>query len=736
MRKAALAAILGLLSIRWLGLLPPWSWLAVLALALCALPYRSYPLSFVLFGLLWASISAHWAITDRLDPALDGRVVWLEGVVSGLAQRQGDRQSFLVTQARSRRGALPARLKLSWNQGPVVHSGERWRWAVKLRRPRGSVNPQGFDYEAWLTTQRIGALGSIKTGAKLSEPAQGSIRQQLRERLLQLNSWQQGATLAALVVGDGSALDERAWRTLQATGTVHLLVISGQQVMLLSLVIYGLVAALYRWGLWPARWPWLPIACSASLATSLAYGALTGFEVPVQRACWMLAVLLLWRLRYRHLPAWDAWLAALLGVLLIEPLASLQAGFWLSFAAVAWLIFAFSGRLGAGRHWALLWQVQWCVTLGLLPVLLALGLSQSLSAPLANLLAVPWVSVLCVPLALLGALLLPVPWLGEGLLWLAGASLHYLFVVLDFFAGILPAWQGQTPTAWSVLLAVLGVAGLLAPRGLPLRWPALLLLAPLLWPNANRPEKSQAQIWIFDVGQGLAVLVQTAQHQLLYDAGPRAPGFDSGARILLPSLQSLGVHGLDRLVLSHADSDHSGGAPSVLAAMPALRKISGEPQRLNLTDFAPCVFERWRWDGVVFELWPGPAAQGNGASCVLKVQAKGQTLLLTGDLDAAGERAWLVQHRAQQIDYLLAGHHGSLSSSSALFINQLQPAYALISRGAYNPFGHPHPVVLERFAKAGSRVLDTAREGALYWRLGSEQRPQSWRNDGAFWREK
>lgn len=413
------AFALGLLALRFLPALPTTGWLiALLVLALMLLPFRTYPLAFFLFGLSWACMSAQWALDDRLRPALDGQTRWVEGRVIGLPQQTGDGVRFVLTDSRSRNARLPTRIRVSWHGGPPVRSGERWRLAITLKRLAGLLNFHGFDQEAWLLAQRIGATGTVKDGARLA-PAANAWRDGVRQRLLAVDAQGRESGLIALVLGDGSGLTAADWQVLQDTGTVHLLVISGQHIGLLAGLIYGLIASLARYGCWPRSWPWLPWACGLAFTTALGYGLLAGFGVPVQRACVMVGLVLLWRLRFRHLGLWWPLLLALNGVLVLEPLASLQPGFWLSFAAVAVLILAFGGRLGPWSLWQAWTRPQWLIAIGLFPVLLVLGLPISLSAPFANLVAVPWISLVVLPLALLGSALLGLPFVGEGLLWLA-----------------------------------------------------------------------------------------------------------------------------------------------------------------------------------------------------------------------------------------------------------------------------------------------------------------------------
>ncbi|ETK24923.1 DNA internalization-related competence protein ComEC/Rec2 [Pseudomonas sp. FH1] len=733
------AFALGLLALRFLPALPTTGWLiALLVLALMLLPFRTYPLAFFLFGLSWACMSAQWALDDRLRPVLDGQTRWVEGRVTGLPQQTGDGVRFVLTDSRSRNARLPKRIRVSWHGGPPVRSGERWRLAITLKRPSGLLNFHGFDQEAWLLAQRIGATGTVKDGERLA-PAANAWRDGVRQRLLAVDAQGREAGLIALVLGDGSGLTAADWQVLQDTGTVHLLVISGQHIGLLAGLIYGLIASLARYGCWPRSWPWLPWACGLAFTTALGYGLLAGFGVPVQRACVMVGLVLLWRLRFRHLGLWWPFLLALNGVLVLEPLASLQPGFWLSFAAVAVLILAFGGRLGPWSLWQAWTRPQWLIAIGLFPVLLVLGLPISLSAPFANLVAVPWISLVVLPLALLGSALLGLPFVGEGLLWLAGGALDVLFKGLAWLAGQMPAWiPAEVPMGYW-LVSLLGTVLLLLPKGVPFRLLGLPMLLLAVFPPRELVPHGQVEVVQLDVGQGQSLILRTRHHTLLYDAGPRSGSFDLGARVVLPSLRKLGVGELDMLLLSHADADHAGGSAAVAKGMPIKRVVGGETEGLpSSLGTQPCVSgERWTWDGVTFELWQWPdAISGNAKSCVLQVQANGERLLLTGDIDRAAEHALLASPLAVRTDWLQAPHHGSRSSSSWPFVERLAPRSVLISRGRHNAFGHPHPQVMERYRRLGSQVYDSAEQGAVRLQLGAFTPPVVARSQRRFWRER
>jgi competence protein ComEC len=733
-----MALAVGLLAPMFLPALPPVGLMLVLpVVGLMLLPFRSYPLAFLLFGFTWACVSAQWALNDRLPAHLDGETRWLEGQVVGLPQNADGVVRFELADAHSRHEKLPSLLRLAWYAGPPVNSGERWRLAVKLKRPVGLLNPDAFDHEAWLLAQRVGATGTIKDGQRLSE-ARWAWRDSIRQRLLAVDAQGRAGALAALVLGDGSGLSREDWQILQDTGTVHLLVISGQHIGLLAAVMYLLIAGLARFGLWPLRWPWLPWACGLAFAAALGYALLAGFDVPVQRACVMVGLVLLWRLRFRHLGAWWPLLLAFNGVLLLEPLASLRPGLWLSFAAVAVLIFTFGGRLGAWRWWQTWTRAQWLIAIGLCPVLLALNLPISLSGPLANLLAVPWISLVVLPPALLGTVLLPVPYVGEGLLWLAGGLIDWLFRALALIAGQWPAWIAPSISIWVWILGSLGAVLLLLPRGVPLRplgWPLLLIL---VVPPRERLDEGLADVWQLDVGQGLAILIRTRHHALLYDAGPRFGDFDLGERVVLPALRKLSVDNLDVMLLSHADADHAGGALAIARRMKVVRVLSGDPLGLpaELSAEACESGEQWQWDSVRFQLWMwADARDSNQRSCVLQIEANGERLLLTGDIDVHAERVLLDSPLAVPTQWLQSPHHGSRSSSSMALLNALKPEAVLISRGHGNSFGHPHPTVLARYRKQGLRIYDSAEQGAIHLQLGRFQAPWTMRQQRRFWRD-
>lgn len=740
MRAALLAFALGVLVLRALPALPSLASLAALAaVAAVLLGTRLFVLGVFGLGLAWAVFNAQGALDDRLDPALEQRVLWIEGQVSGLPAVGDDSVGFVLSQPTSRRELrLPARIRLNWYGGPRPLAGERWRLAVELRRPAGVANALGQDREAWLLAQGIGATGSVKDGQRLAAAAGlATWRDGIRQYLQVRDPAGQGGLLAALVVGDASGITDAQWQLFQDTGTVHLMVISGQHIGLIALGVYARVVSLARRGYWPRRLPWRLSAAGLTIATALGYGLLAGFEVPVQRACVMVTLGLLWQLGRQQVRLGDALLAALVLVLAANPLVVLLPGFWLSFGAVLVLLWGFAGRLGRLPGWLALGRAQGCMTLGLAPLLLALGLPLSLSGPLANAVAVPLMDIFIVPLALVGTAL-SLLWspLGDPALLLAGGLLHSLLWLLEWLARLATAWQPALAPAWALGLAGLGALLALLPAGVPLRGFGMLLMLPALFPPIPLPAPGQARITVLDVGQGLAVLVRTRDHALLYDAGPRLGSYDSGARVVLPNLRGAGLATLDVLLLSHADADHAGGAPAVAQGLPPGRVLSGEAGRLE-----PRLQARdcedgasWIWNEVSFTTWWRASADANAASCVLKVEARGERLLLTGDIDERRESELVANGLPLAAEWLGAPHHGSRSGSSAAFIAAVAPRGVLISRGRHNRYGHPHPQVLQRYSERGVLAYDTAELGALTWTLGRWEAPRGQRQARHWWR--
>jgi competence protein ComEC len=719
------------------------------------------------FGLTGAR-AAHFA-ASALDPALQGVDIEVIGRIASLPQRnaQGERFELVVELARRAGDAvqLPRRVQLGWYGGasaqpegqawslqavsPGLRAGERWRFTVRLRSPHGNANPHGFDRERWLWEQGIQATGTVRSGPRDPAPQRlgstwwhplDTARQAVVERIEARvqDDPRSAGVLAALVVGEQSAIERADWELFRTTGVAHLMSISGLHVTLFAWLATALVGGLWRWlarrrpqALLALPTPWAAGLGGVALAT--AYALFSGWGVPAQRTVLMLVVVVGLRLGVRHWPWPMVWLLAVAAVLLLDPWALMQPGFWLSFVAVAILFATDPGRRqrvqaadpppwtrrGARALWGLV-REQGVVTVALAPLTLLLFGQWSVVGLAANLVAIPLVTLLITPLALLGVAAPPlwdaaawaVQGLSLGLQWLAQWSWAALF------RPVAP-WPLALAAVLGGVLLVLRLPWAVRLAGLMLLWPALLYTPP-------RPAPGQFELLALDVGQGSAVLLRTERHSLLYDTGPRygpqPDAADAGDRVVLPLLRALGER-LDTVVVSHRDSDHAGGAASVQAAQPQARWLSSfdaDPARRCVAG------QRWQWDGVDFEvLHPQPdhyAEDGSGRlssnamSCVLRVSSGAHSAWLGGDIDAAQEVRLALARPGLDATVLLAPHHGSATSSSPVLLNTLRPRRVLVQSGYRNRFGHPAPVVLERYRERGIPWVNSPDCGAATWR--------------------
>ena len=728
-------------------------------------------LALVAAGSLAFSVTAWRAdhfLKAELDPGLEGADLVVVGVIAAMPQVNESATRFRLDVESALLGPsavqLPPRIYLSWyaaplaaavdepdraGQIPPLFAGDRWQFTVRLKAPHGGLNPHGFDFELWLWEQGLQATGYVRNGAKdvsaqrinssFAHPIE-RLRQTTRDTIVQrLGSGGSGGVIAALVTGDQNAIDRADWDIFRATGVAHLMSISGLHVTMFA----WLAVAVAGW-LWRRSsalclyWPAPNVASWGGLFLALAYALFSGWGVPSQRTVMMLAVVTLLRVSARRWPWPPVWLLACAVVVVADPWALLQAGFWLSFVAVGILFASDSATpevqaAGWGRSLRALVREQGIITLALAPLTLLLFAQISLVGLLANMFAIPWVTLVVTPLSMLGTVMAPC--------WDAAAlAMQWLVVVLRWMA-LWPYATVNVAQAPLVVGMVAVVGGLVLVLRLPwqLRLLGLPLVLPVLFWQAPRPASGQFEVLAVDIGQGTAVLVQTAHHTLLYDTGPRfSRESDAGHRVLVPLLRALNVN-LDMLVLSHRDMDHIGGAPAVLAMQPQAKLLSSiEDSHILQTQHKAerCqAGQNWQWDGVQFEfLHPSPGdydtpAKSNAMSCVLKVssaggQGSGHAALLTGDIELAQETR-LVQALSGQRDSLKSGlkadllvvpHHGSKTSSSAKFLDSVQPKIALVQSGYRNRFGHPAPEVEQRYLQRDIELVDSPHCGAATWR--------------------
>jgi competence protein ComEC len=711
---------------------------------------------------------AQMRLAERLPAALEGRDIEVTGVVAQLPRvgLLGTRFLFEVEHA-SLNGQpvpLPPLLSLGWYRGAEpdalllgpaseLRAGQRWRFEIRLKQPHGAFNPGGFDLELWLFERDIGATGYVRSRAggeaSMLDAAAGAPIERTRQRVRdaierRIADPARAGVIAALAIGDQAAIERDDWELFRATGVAHLMSISGLHVTMFAWLAAAALGWLWRRSARACLLVPAPMAARwGGVTLALGYALVAGWGVPAQRTVWMLATVALLQSLGRRWPLPLVLLVVAAVVLAIDPWAMSQPGFWLSFVAVALLAAsqpATEMRVGddddapasptlAQRAWtaarAALRQ-QAVATIGLAPLTLVFFQQISIVGFAANLIAIPVITLLVTPLALLGVLIAP--------LWdLAAAVLGALMVLLQWL-GSAPAavWQASAAPGWAVVAGLVG--GLVAILPLPwrLRLLGLPLMLPLLWPAVPRPAEGEFELIALDVGQGTAVIVRTKDHLLVYDTGPGiTPEADAGSRILVPLLRWRGERRIDHLMLSHRDSDHVGGAGAVLAALPVARLSSSlEPSHplIERARSMPVVLERceagqrWSWNGVRFEVlhpraedYEVPGNKPNALSCVLRIEGQRTAALLTGDLEAPQEAALLARHHraALQSPWLFVPHHGSRTSSSAAFLDAIAPQQAIVQAGYRSRFGHPAPEVLARYQSRGIAVQRSDRCGAL-----------------------
>lgn len=756
----AIMLLLGVVAVQWLVVLPaPWicALLAAIACLLLRLGVHARALAWCLLGIAWASWHGGNAMHARLPREREGQDVTVIGRVADLPSVGNDSTGFLFDVERAMLGdtALPlrGRVRVNWyRDAPAIAPCSRWQLSLRLRRPRGLLNPGGADSERSALERRIVATGYVRDDAG-NAPLKGAafcinlVRDAISRGIAaRVSNAHDVALLQTFSVGDTRGLSQHDWEVARANGIPHLIAISGFHVGVAAWLGVGLARLVYF--LFPRCGRRMPRVQAQALAATLvcgAYSALAGFGLPTVRTLLMIAVVALARCSRRHPSGAQTLSLALLAVLLVDPLSVLSAGFWLSFIGVTFLMLCLSTR-GRGLRGFLheLSAGQMVMTLSLLPLTMWFFGESSLVGALSNLIAVPFVSFVIVPAVLLGMILLAIcPPLAQPVFAAAAWLAHAQWWLLEQMA----SWPGAHAylpevSGWALLLASSGALWLFAPRGVPMRWLGGLLFLPLLFPPRQLPAPGGFQLWMLDVGQGLSVVVRTAHHALVYDAGARYPSeFDLGEAAVLPSLHALGIEHVELIVASHADNDHAGGIPAVAAQFPGAERLAGEPEKLPVPMAACEPGKRWEWDGVSVSVLPsgGPDGKANDRSCVLLVAGAGGRALLTGDITAAVEPAVAAALPAGPPLLLTVPHHGSKTSSSKAFLQSLSPALALVSAGWRNRFHHPSEIVMQRYDQAGVPWLNTALAGAIQVDAPPDRPPyvaQTWRQrQSRYWRE-
>lgn len=745
-------------------------------------------------GFAWNARYADNRLENILPIELEGKEFSLEGRVAALPQSNSSGAKFAFEVDRAIAGKeiiqhFPKRIYLSWQPAwrnpqeiPEVIPGQRWKLKTKLKRPYGSLNPYTFDFERWSFHQDFGASGSVRSGELLMNRDIAWLDFELRMELARwhlrkkIQSMLPGdaryvGVLIALVMGDQNAINQDDWQVFNATGIGHLISISGLHVTMLAGVGASLATFIWRRRTWPLIAPVSKVAAVSGFATAFIYAWLAGFQIPAQRTMYMVGVVAFALWTGRNPRSFDIWWWALAFVLLIDPMAPYTPGFWLSFGAVAAILYAMGdsqGLLGipTGKELEVHWmqrvfqalreacRVQAVVTLALLPFTLFWFYQVSIVSPIANAFAIPLVSYIVTPLAIAGALL--PEFISPYLLLPAHGSMEYLANTLEWMAGW--SWSvvwSRQPEWWMLLLSGCGIIYAIRPGDIGETWKgrllAITLSAPLFfWPSQFNAHLNQGEFRaiVLDIGQGTAVLIETANRRLLYDTGPiQGKKDDAGQRVILPYLRGRGISQIDRMVISHSDSDHIGGAASLLkqiqfgsmmGSLPSANPLLQNLQARKIPAL-PCRFgQRWEWDGVEFVIWhpheetvfaeqyPG---KPNEMSCVLEVRNQQSSLWLTGDVERQGEAEIterldkkMLQEIGDRELIFMAPHHGSKTSSSLALLKRLEPNQAFAQNGYRNRYGHPHPDVIARYLGLGIPFYQTPQTGAQTWLFKSNEK--------------
>jgi competence protein ComEC len=745
MRFNTLAFLLGIVYGQTLSHLPNPRW-TILLLPVVLIAWKRPSLRLLCFGALglgWTVWRADMILAQNLPRDLEGKDLKLTGVVVNLPIKKAYGWQFDFRPNPTPEWPNPSRLRLQWYDQPLepLIPGQRWQLTVRLKPIQNLLNPGGFDYSSWLFQQQIRATGYVSRRSQpqlLQQPASllniDHWRYQLAKAIQQqLNHSPTHGIIIGLVIGEAQWITPLQQTVFRQTGTTHLIVISGSHISLVALLVFGITLRGWRYLGKPTLWLPAPyFAAGWSLLAAGFYALLAGFMVPTQRALIMLVVAMSGILFTRRVVPSAILALSLLIVLLWDPLAVLSLGFWLSFGAVAAIVYVLTNRRELGisvlLKWGLdSWRTQIAVSLLVAIIFLAQFGYTPLSSLVANFIAIPWFGLVIVPLALLGAALVELlPIIGGGALQLADYFMGALWYSLEWLANPHGMWYQAIPPGWAMISALVGMLVLLLPRGFPAKWIGIIWLLPLFLTRSPYPQRGEVWFTLLDVGQGLAAVIRTQNYTLVYDTGAKwTENSDLGQTVVVPFLRTQGIREIDKLLISHGDNDHIGGAHSLLKNLSVTEVITSVPEKF--TEANPVRLcqagQYWRWDAVEFKILHPPAhylASGNNRSCVLKVITAGGSLLLPGDIETAAESNLLNDAYADlAADILIVPHHGSQTSSTEPFIQAVKPKIALFSVAYKNRSRLPKPEIVQRYHRYGIKTWTTASVGAIQFQLSA-----------------
>jgi len=738
MHRFTLAFLLGVLLLQFFPHLPNAYWLVVILIGALLFRKSIYMLGMTL-GFSWCLLVAHYHTSWQLPQDLEGKTISIKGEIASIPEESRFNTAFLFSLKKINDQSAHGLVRLTWHEKfHHLYVGDQWQYTSRLKQIHGTLNPDGFDYEAWAVQEGIRANGYITKSddnKRLNHffwhHPLDRMRQSLKEKIERyLPSSATSPWVIALALGERHGISEEKWEVLRNTGTNHLMAIAGLHIGFMAGFMFFLGSFVWR------RIPFLALKLPAqhagaisALIIALIYSAMAGFSIPTQRASIMLFTFFLALFLRRKLMAWHAWSMALLLVLLINPLSVLDASFWLSFSSVALIIYGVSARLSPRGLWWKLGRIQWVIALGLVPCSIGLFQQCSLISFIANSIAIPFVGFLIVPCCLLGCLVLLFSIkVGALILLFSDKMLSVLWMILSYFSHLSWAsWFPAMPTYGMLITATIGVILLLLPIGSPGRWFGIVWLLPLCLYQPKTPLLGEMRFTLLDVGQGLSAVVQTKNHILIFDAGAKlGDNFDMGESVVVPFLHSLGAKKIDMLVVSHGDNDHIGGAAAIIQQFPVLSAKTSVPNDLSKIRATYCLRgERWVWDNVTFSfLYPSQDNLGldNDSSCVLKISNGSQSILLTGDIEKFSEK-YLIENNFSDLPatILVAPHHGSKTSAVDSFLEAVKPVIVLFPVGYRNRYHFPNPSVIEKYRDLGALQYDTAHAGAIEFLIPATQ---------------
>jgi competence protein ComEC len=683
---------------------------------------RVFIISF-LIGFFWMAFYSFWVLSNNVQPQFLNKNIVISGTIADLPQSNEFRTKFLFEVDKP----FKAKIKLSWYQKKSakktqLKAGDKWQFLVKLKQNNGFQNPAGFDYEKWLFSQKINATGYVKKSPKnkflKSQVSLNSWRGNIRRSLIKVTqNLDYGGVLLALATGDRSQIKPNNWLLFTQTGTSHLSVVSGLHIGLIA----GFFFLLFKW-LWSRCEKWclkIPnqiFGAFFAIFAALLYALIAGFSIPTQRAFIMVLMFFSHFIFRRYETNWTIYAYALILVLIINPLNILTVGFWLSFVMVFAILYGL--HLTKNKPWyqKILW-IQVIISLAGLPLLIIFFQTLTLTSPLANIIAVPFVTLLVMPLLLVAIVIYFLGFQSPFLFDLANQLLSYLMYFLNYLQqldfNIIHIAQVENP--FILFLSTIAILLLVGPKGLYLKRFSLFLLLPLFLLHNPKIAYGHFKVVLLDSGQGLASVLKTKNHILIFDTGFNSrTGFNIADSAITPYLYSQNLQKIDKVIISHLDNDHAGGLKPLLENFKVNEIITSQPQAI--TNSKRCYQGlNWSWDGVGFEFvhpTKDTKFKGNNASCVLKVSNKNHSILIIADIEKQAERE-LLNHKKLKSDVVFMPHHGSLTSSTTQFIDKVSPSFALISTGFHNRFKHPNNEVVNRYQQRNIKVLDTQCVGAI-----------------------